>query len=607
MIALIGLPLLFFVFSALMDPRPYFIPYNYDVENDYYYTARLLHSGFPLYRTTHPGTPIYWISYLVMFLSGQSIRAVQNFFNINYLIICLFHTGIFTLIYKVLLKDKPFGVSAAVLSSMMIWPAYFLFLNVFSPDSFIVPLGILSVALFWRSLESPKPPNKFYCAFSAISLGACLALKLSFIFVSTVLVAAVASHFYFAFNGRWKPIFVHLCAYLFLTAASFVLLTFPIAFYMPGVMITLARINPSAQNMVPLFFERMPKLMEDYPFTVIFMGIVGILFLISIILAGFNFSGGGSARQSKRDHLIPGIIFCGLGLLQTAVFLSRSVFLNLDLPLGVGLRNTLPFAVFPSFIILLIWALNQHTNAFSNIKLGKILAGISVPALMLTLFLHLTSRHQYLESETKKMDFSKKEMLELLYKEKENNPSARIAYWGVWFDASWFHFLGNATAGRNLFYDELSREFPNFIPFILLPDRKDVPHDAAIIDKIHNSTPFIFWPAPASSKEKHAQKIIRNIEASLGGFAAPAVAYYKKLRQFLDEERTPLVPYDSRFENAGIVVVQYDKNKIYNTVPLPDFIEEVGRNLEFVQIEKIVYEEKKPLLSNWAILTLKRK
>src|SRR3989344_1116659 len=50
----------FFIYSNFLVPRPYYIQTT-DIENGYYYDARLIYNGLPTRTVTHPATPLFYI------------------------------------------------------------------------------------------------------------------------------------------------------------------------------------------------------------------------------------------------------------------------------------------------------------------------------------------------------------------------------------------------------------------------------------------------------------------------------------------------------------------------------------------------------------------
>src|SRR3989344_9508042 len=79
-----------FLYAAVLVPRPYYIQTT-DLENDYYYNARLMYRDLPSYFVQHPGTPLYYFLSKLMLLAGDDLAATQRILGLGYLFLMLFN------------------------------------------------------------------------------------------------------------------------------------------------------------------------------------------------------------------------------------------------------------------------------------------------------------------------------------------------------------------------------------------------------------------------------------------------------------------------------------------------------------------------------------
>ena len=91
--------LFFFIYSNFINLRPYYLTLFTDIENYYYYNAKLIFNNYLASGVDHPGTLVFFLSSLVFYITGDSLEKTQTFFLYNYFIIVF--VNLFVILYAV--------------------------------------------------------------------------------------------------------------------------------------------------------------------------------------------------------------------------------------------------------------------------------------------------------------------------------------------------------------------------------------------------------------------------------------------------------------------------------------------------------------------------
>lgn len=166
-------------YAAVWAPRPYYLT-EMDAEQDYYYNARLIAAGLPT-SVHHPGTPVYYLGYGLLKLAGDEPSQTQRFFDLGYAAIGLLAALGFVVFWRSALRDMPFSLSLGILGAVVAWPPFLAYLNFFNADAFVLTVGLVASAVFWRALAAAPPTGRRLEVIGAGCLGLCLAVKMSFI------------------------------------------------------------------------------------------------------------------------------------------------------------------------------------------------------------------------------------------------------------------------------------------------------------------------------------------------------------------------------------------------------------------------------------------
>src|SRR3989338_3429067 len=79
-----------FVYSNFLVPRPYYIQTT-DIENGYFYDARLIYNGLPTRTVTHPATPLFYIYSKFFIFTCVGMGSTAEFLLLIYFVQAVFH------------------------------------------------------------------------------------------------------------------------------------------------------------------------------------------------------------------------------------------------------------------------------------------------------------------------------------------------------------------------------------------------------------------------------------------------------------------------------------------------------------------------------------
>ena len=140
------------LYMAWGDPREYWLTSLVSGEVDYYYYGRIiLEELFPV-SARHPGTPLSYVTSLLQLLVGRDFSRAQALFNVGYALILAWSLLALLLFRNVALRGRGFSFSLLVLTSIVLWPSFITFLNIWHPVAFVLTASAIIVVLFWRWL-----------------------------------------------------------------------------------------------------------------------------------------------------------------------------------------------------------------------------------------------------------------------------------------------------------------------------------------------------------------------------------------------------------------------------------------------------------------------
>jgi len=471
-------PLIFFLHTTYIVPRPYYLMYAVeDIEHNYYYVGRLLHAGqpIPVVDAFHPGTPIYYLSRLMLSISGTGVELVQRFFNLSYFVVSLVTAASLCAFVFMLLKDVPIGISTLALASVVTWPPFLRYLNCFGSTSFLVAVGVPTIALFWSNLENGRRPNNAKLFLCGLGIGVCLATKLSFVPVALVLLTASSFQIVLSIGhnrGTWRSLFLMPIG----SAFSFLLLTAPVFTRLPRIMIEIFfryDIRMARKNLLAGFFQNFNWLLKDaLPFVLLLIAAVATsICLVAryVYLRMIASSGTGTYRMVRSedegfDYLSGGVF---LALMMLGLLYTTSAATEGDV-VEKAFRNVTPTALFVPFLILYCYRLSRATGTSPamNTMIPQALMVVAAVGLATSaIVIHLDRRDAYMKDRKAKIEgtMARFEMLA--------QSGTRIAVYDdedrpVLGEAS-FHFWGNFNYANGLFDQMLLEGFRKYAYFRL--------------------------------------------------------------------------------------------------------------------------------------------
>lgn len=482
LLLLLGLaPVVFALYVTFLVPRPCYI-IDTDLEHDYYYNARLLYAGLPVVTYNHPGTPIYYLGRLIILITGPDVEAVQLFFNVAYFVVALATAASLCIFAYLLLKGIPIGTSIMVLGSIVAWPSFLTYMNYFGSESFIVVLGLLTIALFWKTLTAHNTPDKLALFLCGIGVGACLATKMSFLPVSLALLAGCLTHILvstrhnglrngYSGAGWLTRRMTRLLIMPFGAALSYFILTAPILWALPSLWATTVLRGAVFGAKDPdilfrLLFNFSLLFKTSLPLAILLIAATGAFlclfakYIYRRLRWGKSLRSHGLVDVPEFDY-ISGGVFLLLMLLGFVFTMCAEVHLGPDA--GVGLRQVAPSALVVPFLILYCYQLNQAKWIAGTRRSQVILAIAGVVVVTFAVIIHVDNRHEFITSREAQIVTITSELTELRY------PDTRIAYWGPahLFGQASFHFWGNYRYASNSFDRLLLERYPEYAFFRL--------------------------------------------------------------------------------------------------------------------------------------------
>jgi hypothetical protein len=488
------LPLIFFLVSTFVLPRPYYIT-EMDFEQDYYYNSRMIAEGIPL-NYHHPGTPIYYLGNLLFYILGTDPSRAQVFFHWGYLIVAAATAFSLVLFSRMLLRGLPTSVSVLILATIVVWPPFLTYSNYFGSDSFIVAAGLPTVTLFWKKLESFEK-NVALGILCGIGIGLCLAIKMTFLpLVAALFISAVIHAFLSVFNyfsahpKKWRKglsLFLsQLVPLVFCSVISYLIFTAPVFNRLRYIWVkTFTRQDafPPSWNLPAEILETFRVIFNDNPLfsvilvllVIIFMSLVSYRVMLCYFPTRHELLGKENANRTDTFDSFSGAVF--LVLITTAfVYVSAAaVPITPGAETGVRLRNISPCALFFPFMILYCYryaheCLPTHLTRHSFYYRGIFAVAVSI--LLVGWVSHFMTRHEIINDHLKRIGDTRKRLGTMALK------GDRIAFWtesdqDMLGDVS-FHFWGNYRYARNYFDNSLLQQYPSFAFFKLRNVRYEI-------------------------------------------------------------------------------------------------------------------------------------
>lgn len=485
MAAAATIPLLFVLHSRLVSPRPYTVS-EIDIEHDYYYNAKLIATGGAVGSSHHPGTPVYYLSSVLLRLSGDDLSRTQRFFDLAYGLVALASAGALAFFCVTVVRGAGLGAASLALGLVLSWPPVMSYWGYYGADSWSLALGLVAVSLFWKDLSSADGSALpgILCGAAA---GVGLAVKMTFLplllslLVGKALLTAGRCRRAWKEDGAERPkrlaaVGVFSLGLPVAFAAAYVVATLPILGRLPAVWLhTFQReeVRPPAGAFAASLGSGLADLWRWNPALVLAAGFaVAAFFATGAALLARSLRRGSTgapvlapATRGTFDTLAAGA-FLGVLVLAFCYTIASSVVVTPGAELGIRLRNTVPSAVVLPLMVLFV---DRARRDMLGGELGRrstaLAAGLGILCVLLAWTAIARHRHAFVETR----DARAKEVRARL-----RPPSPlRLAFWTESADDHFgemsFHFWGNYRYGYDRFDAELLRRYPDFT-FLRLRD-----------------------------------------------------------------------------------------------------------------------------------------
>lgn len=537
-----------FLYATVLVPRPYYIQTT-DLENDYYYNARLMSRGLPSYFVQHPGTPLYYFLSKLMLFTGNGLAQTQRFLNSGYFILLLLNFLALLVFIRLVLKHLDFGVSFFLLALVMSFPSFLTYQNYLGSDSVIVLFGLPLASLVWILLAKEKKPI-WLLVLCGILFGFIVAIKYSFLLLIIPLwFSLLVSAFLNKNRAELRVVF----SLPFLALGAFLISVSPVLYRLPAIInSSLLRDNIASSGLsyfLTTLGNNIYTLSAERPlFT---FTVMALIFTFLITFADFIIRRRDNNIVFSRSLLS----FFGIFALVYSLVSLGDIFSNLAAgeELGVIVRNTAP-----ALIILPFLAQLTLSNLGDSTKRRFFLAALGILILIESISGHVLYRNQLIETSLAVMEETEKELKTFV------PAGGKYAIWTTdskkAFGPAAFHYWGNHRHALNSFDEELSQYFgeAGFFHFrtaaVLLAAKADYPLPEILQKHPRLSNLYLWWRETFPPTYEPTNNIVTGENKN----EPPVVIMFPESEREIPEGRDPelLRLIEKRFK------VNVSKNKI---------------------------------------------
>jgi hypothetical protein len=459
------LPLVYYLLVTWIFPRPYHIQ-PADIEQDYYYNAKLIAAGYPPFSIAHPGTPVQELGALILRLTGGDIAHSQAFFNVGYLVVALANAIALAVFSRWVLKGVPLGWSLLAVFVIAASPAWLAYGHTFGADSFLIPVGLCLLTCFWVSLQVLMKKRLLLWVLAGSLAGLCLAVKLTSLPMVIILLLAAWLHAFITLrqdSRQFLPKIVQFFVLPFFTLAAFLVFTLPTFARLPQIFMNLFLRHDTR----PLFLSlaeihQKLKVLEMAPYLLVLaILVVAVLVVYGLVLTWRLIAAirrKETGRPAADISMAAFIIGSALALVYAIISIEGGIrYTQVWFDPGVFLRNTSPtFLVIP---MAAAWL----GRSLADMK-SELWRKASTAAAVLGLLSLASAWVGYLQHRSDFVSYMRGSMMatQAVF-ERYAEPGKRIAVWkgstGDFLDEASFHFWGNYAYARELFDDELLDAF----------------------------------------------------------------------------------------------------------------------------------------------------
>lgn len=463
----------FVTYTTFVAPRPYYAT-DIDSEQDYYYNARLAADGLQQ-SVHHPGIPLHELGGLILAVVGNRLEDTQQFFNVAYLLTALASAIAIAVFGRLVMGREPFGTSLLALACILAWPPFLTYLSNFGADSFVVAVGLPTLACFWVCLERPIGRARKALILCGVGLGVGLAVKMTFVPVAAAVVATALVRGWIrsshkqgltpraraALAATWPLFAATVLAYFAATAPIWgrLALAWWRTFRRPD-------IAPQGEGFPAAVASAIGILIDANP---LLAAVVFATTLIAGALVVREWLRAAAARGSNQDTPADGFDFMAGGMLLGILVLgfvyttAASAAIMPDAEPGVRLRNISPSALFIPLAVAYCARWTRIHGSAGGLQAWGAQAGLAVVAmaiLALGITRHLTWRAKFIQDRMQRIEATRSRIDQLA------DGPRRVAFWTGWdqdyLGPASFHFWGNYRYGNHAFDQQVVQQFPKY-------------------------------------------------------------------------------------------------------------------------------------------------
>ena len=444
-IAVLSLTFIFLKIYLILINKVNFGSFAYSANTFIYYNTRAF-SEIPqsFHDWNHPGTPIYYVTFLLssIFLKNLNVENFQNFINLHHIFITIF--TVLVLNYSAIKLRKYLSQIEIFFSFLFLFSFYSFVhtLEVVDPTNYLFPFSLLIVIQTIELMNNPVKLRKRLIYFSLISS---LAISIKMSLLPLVLMSSLVV--IIELRKKIKESLIFICLLFF----SFVMFNLPILGRMPRVIYTILFVRSDTRfSFDEIFLYKITKLFQLIAFQNIFLLIMIFIFTVIIIINSkkvFRY-------YENKNFVYSVLIFlCFLYTLFSAND-EINIFDKYDRT-GFFLRNCYFNSV---FIIPLLIGFFEFRKSFFWVNFKLIF--------FLFIFLSFASNLLFY------FDYRNQKNINIIQKKERFNleidklipESSLIAIYGdsgYSFENEMFHFIGNSLFAGEKFNHDLINSFEN--------------------------------------------------------------------------------------------------------------------------------------------------
>lgn len=454
-----------FIYAIILVPRPYYIQ-STDIENGYYYDARLIYNSLPTRTVTHPGTPLFYIYSKLFIFTGDDILSTQEFLRIIYFAQAILNILVLVAFVKLIPKTQNQAADFFALALILASPSFLTYQDYIGADAAIIIFGLPLLLMSWTLIEKEKK-NIWLAILAFIYFGFVFAVKYSFLLliVPAYIVLLVSSYLWKDWRGLKALL---LCPIL--SIASFLFFISRIIYRLPALINQMIiRDNMSVDGIygfIQALFLNVRYLFSNRPIFMLSLVTVILFFSAFVALYAAKFINREIIYSDEDKKIIPYLVFGFFGIAALAFTLVSSGDVAGNIAkgeeLGVTLRNVALLLLLFPFIFLAARLIALRVGWELNKKIHLILLILGLLLISESVIKHIGYRNNMIRTNLERMAATEYNLMKFVPE------GESFAIWST--DAKYafgeesFHYWGNHKYAWNSFDEEL-RDIFNPIGF----------------------------------------------------------------------------------------------------------------------------------------------